>query len=810
MNIREPPQIPEYRVRLDVDFDRASWTGSVELSPTVPSGPLELDCDGLTVTSVRRGDRILAFSTDLERGILAIPSVGDGGLPVRIEFSGTVQPKGLLGLYRCRHGDGFVLTTQCEPVGARRIFPCLDRPDRKSRIQLTVRTRADLEVIGNMGGSPSPAMEGYREWLFETTPPMSSYLFYLGIGRFDRVEGTSGRVRLRVLGPPGRGADGEYSLAAMRRIIAGCEEYYSVPYPLPKMDLIAVSEHAFGAMENWGALSFREVRLLLDAGATTFQRRDVFETVTHEIAHQWFGDLVTMASWDDVWLNESFASFLETRISERLEPSLEARTDSFLRTAGTTAAFDGDSLPSTHPVRSHVERPEEISQIFDEISYGKGASVLGMAEAYLGEDRFRAGVTDYLHRFRYGNARTEDLWESLARVSGEPVGAILGPWIDRPGHPIVRVRTGEGQIALRQERFSFLGCSPEAPWPILLRGDIAGTPLRLLFDTVERSIPIPTGAAVHLNAGAVGFYRVLYDAPMYDRLFALLPHRSAEDRWSVVEDLGAFLLAGEVDWPLFERALGALGATTDRLVVASFGSTLLALGLLLPEAGRVQGAARAFFADRLAAVGLRAVPGEDPTHGVLRERLAYGRARIDLGFARDLAELFAEWGRLDPNLRAAVGVAVGRAEGRAGWNELRRALDRAATEAERTHLERGLAWSSDPDRVAATLGLLESETIPRSHFGATLAQVAENPVGRPVLWAWLPDHLPMLAEQFRGSSSMGLLLETITLPLGLGRGEAYRAFFKSHPFPEGSRGLAKGLQRLEAYERLAARLAQLG
>jgi tricorn protease interacting factor F2/3 len=792
-----------------VDFDQGSWTGSVEFPAILPEGRLELDCEGLSVSGVRRGGRDLEFSLDPIPGRLTIPATGGGGDPLQVEFSGMVRPRGLLGLYRCRHGDGSVLTTQCEPVGARRIFPCLDRPDRKSRVRLTVRARADLEVIANMPSPLPREANGTREWTFESTPPMSSYLFYLGIGRFDRAEGRSGAIAVRVLGPPGRAADCTYSLDAARRVVVECADYYAVEYPLAKLDLVAVSEHAFGAMENWGALSFREVRLLLDAGATTLQRRDVFETVTHEIAHQWFGDLVTMASWEDVWLNESFASFLETRVTERLEPALDARTDSFLREAGTTAAFDGGSLPSTHPVRSPVERPEEISQIFDEITYGKGTAILGMAEAYLGEERFRLGVTDYLNRYRFGNARTEDLWESLGRISGEPVGAMLGPWIDRPGHPIIRLRTGEQEVTLHQERFSLLGCSSEPPWPIPLRMQVDRTSSRMMLDTSNHTIPVPPGATVHLNPGAVGFYRVRYDAAMYDRLFAALPGRSAEDRWSVVEDLGAFLMAGEVDWPLYERAIRILGPTTDRLVVASFATTLLNLGLLFPEVGTVQAVVREYFADRMDAVGIPSSPGEPPAHGVLRERLSLSRVRIDLGFARDLSELFPEWGHLDPNLRAAVAVARARTEGAAGWNELRRALKVGRTEAETTQLEFGLAWTGDPDCLAATLRQVESGGIARSHLGATLVQVAANPLGRPLLWPWLQIHVPMLVEQFRGSGALATLLDSAIPMVGLGRSEEVTSYFRDHPLPEGSRGLAKGLQRLEVYERLGDRLRRL-
>jgi tricorn protease interacting factor F2/3 len=810
MDTHEPPQIPEFRLRLDVDFDAARWTGEVEMPSSLPAGPLTLDAEDLEVLAVRCGRQVLEFSQSPGAGSVHIPAPGNGGGPLTVEFRGEVRPKGLHGLYRCRHGDGFVLTTQCEPIGARRIFPCLDRPDRKSRIHLTVRTRADLEVIGNTGATSGEEQEGRREWTFEATPPMAPYLFYLGIGRFDRAEDRTGRVGVRVLAPPGRAADCAFALDAARRIVPGCEAYYAIPYPLSKLDLIAVSEHAFGAMENWGALSFREVRLLIDANSTTFQRRDVFETITHEIAHQWFGDLVTMDSWDDVWLNESFASFVETRISERLEPTIDARTDAFLRAAGTTAAFDGDGLPSTHPVRTHVERPEDISQIFDEISYGKGCAILGMIEGYLGEDRFRTGVTDYLQRYAYGNARTEDLWAALGRSSGEAVDEIIGPWIERPGHPVIHVQTGPDGLTLRQQRFSFLGSTEEAPWPIPLTFDVDGRPDRVRFDTRERTLPTPHGAAVHLNPGAVGFYRVRYDAPMYERLFATLPARSPADRWSVVEDLGAFLASGDIDWPLYERAVRLLGGTNDRLVIEAFTATLFQLGLMYPSASAVQSVVRGFFADRLASIGVTAVPGEDPTHGILRERLSFARARLDLGFARDLSELFPSWNRLDPNLRSAVAVGRARADGVAGWTELHRALEAHPVESEATRLERGLAWTGVPDRIEATLQLLDTGGIARSHLGATLVHIAANPLARPLLWTWFQDRLPMLTEQFRGSTALGLMLESLVPTLGLGRAEAMRAFFRDHPCPEGSRGLAKGLERLEVYERIAVRLAQPG
>ena len=480
MHSTDPPRISEYRLHLDVDFDRATWRGFVEIPSPLPTTGLDLDVEDLGVVSVRRGARALDFFQAPDQGRLSIPSVGEGPDPLLVEFHGEVRPKGLLGLYRCRHGADFVLTTQCEPIGARRIFPCLDRPDRKSRLHLTVRTRADLEVIGNSAGTPSAEHDGVRDWSFEPTPPMASYLFYLGIGRFDRVEDRTGRVAVRVLTPPGRAADGVYALDAARRIVAGCEE---VAMRSPTRSPRSTSSRSRNTRsERWRI-----------GGPSAFVRFDFSSTPGRRPSHEGTSSrrspTKSLTSGSATWSpwtpgttcgsTRALPLFVETRITERLAPELDARTDSFLRVAGTTAAFDGDSLPSTHPVRTHVDRPEEINQVFDEITYGKGCAVLGMIEGYLGEERFRAGVTEYLRRFRFGNAQTADLWDALGQVSGEAVSQMISPWIDRPGrsgHPRPDRRGG-----------------PDTPaGPVLPARDTVGRPVADP-DALRRQRDHPTG-----------------------------------------------------------------------------------------------------------------------------------------------------------------------------------------------------------------------------------------------------------------------------------------------------------------------------
>ncbi len=800
----------DLRLVLNVDVERLSWTGTVEFPASYVAADPALDAEGLEVRAVHQDGSPVPFRPGPAGVGLVLGKLPSRSASVTVEFSGRVETKSLLGLYRSPHGTGHVLTTHCEPTGARKIFPCADRPDRKVRLHLSVRAPPGLEVVTN-GAVRSSQPDGPSVlWEFEPTPPMSTYLFYLAVGSFDRLETRSGKVAVRVLSAPGRREACRWAAEVGPKVLAACETYYGIPYPLPKLDLLAIAEHAFGAMENWGAISFQEARLLFDASSGAFSRRDIVETMAHEVSHQWFGNLVTMAWWDDIWLNESFAALMETKITERIAPELDPWADYFLRVAGMAAALDGDSLRATHPIRTGVQDPAELSQIFDEISYGKGAAVLAMLDGFLGEDRFRLGVTNYLERFRYANARTEALWESLEGASGEKVAAIAGPWTDRPGLPVVTARAAPEGIRLTQRRFAYLGSTEEEPWPIPMVVDVDGKRERLRFATREHLLRAPPTATVHLNPGATGFYRVLYEGPLLDRLLAVLPSRPAADRWTVVQDLGAFLLSGEADWGTFARAARALRGTDDRLVVEAIHGVLAGTALDFPDLGRVAKDARESLAFATERIGLDPKPGEPASNGILRDRLSYARARLDREFAAALAPRFSGWDAVDANLRSAVAVARVRTGGAMGFRQVLKMLEagpRSTQEAQR--FARALAWSHDPALVTQLLELATAGRINRSHVLSVAAQAAINPDGREPTWRWLSSHLTELTEMFQGSGYLPLLLEQVVPLVGLGREAEVSEFFRLHPTTEGTRGLAKGLERLTIHGRLRERLAQL-
>ncbi len=803
-----PFKVAEYRLALDVDFSQLRWKGTIDFEVVGSAESVVLDSVRVTIERASVGGTPVEVETDEAHERIQLKAAVQGRALVHVAFSGAVVEHSLMGLYRSRYGSTYILTTQCEPDAARQLFPCLDRPDVKARVRLSVLADAGLEVVSNTPAESVIEEGKRRRWTFAPTPPMATYLFYLGLGIFDHLDDRTGPVALSVLTPPGRSEEGRKALEVARTSLSELEHYYRIPYPLPKLDLIAVPEFPAGAMENWGAITFRDMQLLVNAKTPAFEMRYTVATIVHEIAHQWFGNFVTPYWWTDIWLNESFATFVEHKVVERRFPELKSEQD-FL-SIWTRWGFLLDSVPSSHPIVVEVNDPKDVGQAIDRLTYGKGASVLRMIEGYLGSDRFEAGVADYLHRHAGGNASSGDLWEALDRSSGEPITRILRPWIERPGHPVVSVRLAPEGLVLSQRRFGYLPSANDDPWPIPMVVEIGGKAQRLLFDTKERVVPAPPDATIHLNPGALGFYRSRYDALLYDRLLDGFGRRSPSDRWIVLEDLWGLLLAGDIPFSTFARFARALDHATDYL---SVGATAAHLETLYGWAGQlspVAELARTFLATQFDRIGLDARPGEDSMEGSLRAAVVRARVDVDPGFARQLSEEFGHYDRLDPNVRGAVAIARARTEGSRAFEELRRALTRVPSESEGLRLEVALAWVSDAKLVERTLDLGLEGKINLGHFTAVMIAAAANPVGRDTTWAWIERHFPEVQQRLHGTSLLQDFLD-LSLPyLGLGHPDRVRAYFREHPFPGDDKAVVRGLAMLDVAEGLVHRLAHGG
>ena len=803
---RFPFKVREYRLTLNVDFQGKSWTGSIDFDLEGVANSIDLDSLRLTIDRATVDGKPVPVENDPENERIRLAAPVRGRARIGVDFSGAVGEHSLMGLYRSRYGEGYILTTQCEATSAREIFPCLDRPDVKAPIRLTVRAARDLEVVSNTAPETVVEEGPLRRWEFAPTPPMATYLFYLGVGVFEHLNGKAGRIALSVLTPPGRSPEGHKALDVTRIALEELEKYYRIPYPLPKLDLIAVPEFPAGAMENWGAITFRDMQLLVNDQTPAFELRYTVATIVHELAHQWFGNLVTPYWWTDIWLNESFATFVEHKVVERRFPELQSEYD-FL-SIWTRWGFLLDSVSPNHPIVVEVHNTSEIANAIDRLTYGKGASVLRMVEGYLGSERFESGVADYLQRHAWGNASSDDLWEALDRASSEPITRILRPWIEKASHPVVSAELGPGGLALRQRPYGYRPPDSDTVWPIPMVIEIDGKVQRLLFDTPQRTVPCPTGATVHLNKEALGFYRTLYSPELYERLYRGFAQRSPTDRWIVLEDLWAFLLSGEIDLATFGRFVRALDGATDYLCVGSIAAHLETLHAWSGNLEPVLTLSRGFLRAQFDRIGLDPRPGESSTDGSLRAAVVHALVACDPEFAARLAPEFQRWKGLDANLQPAVAEAFASTGGRAAFEKIQEALASARTETEIRRLEFALAQTNDVGCAAQVLELALSGKFNKGHLGGLLTAASTNPVARNLTWDWLEQHFPLVQERLHGTTLLQDMLDLSIPALGIFNPERVRAYFREHPLVGNEKAVARSLGMLEVAEGLVQRLTQ--
>ena len=464
-----------YAITLTPDLEGFTFTGEetidLELSEAVSAvslNAIELDVTWGELTPAG-GGAISPSGITLDEEMETVTFAFDREIPagaasLAIRFTGTLNDQ-LRGFYRSRYTtpegeERYLATTQFEATDARRAFPCWDDPAAKAVFDVTLVIPANLVAISNtLPVSETPALGGAKSIRFAETPRMSTYLLAFLVGDFASVEERAPNGTLvRVWATRGKEEQGRFAVENAVRLLAYFNDYFGIPYPLEKLDHIAVPDFAAGAMENWGAITYRETVLLFDpenSSAATRQR--IMEVVSHEMAHMWFGDLVTMEWWDDLWLNESFASWMGDKAVDHQYPEWNMWTQFVFQDTNSGLSLDG--LRNSHPIEARVENPAQIRELFDAISYSKGGSVLRMLEDFLGAEVFRRGLHGYLSAHQYGNARTEDLWAALEEASGQPVTAIMNSWVKQMGYPVLSTRThsheGELRVALSQQRFLY-------------------------------------------------------------------------------------------------------------------------------------------------------------------------------------------------------------------------------------------------------------------------------------------------------------------------------------------------------------------
>jgi puromycin-sensitive aminopeptidase len=726
-HFRLDPRVRPVRYTLHFDLDLEAWTfrgtERLEFTTGLPLREVVLHARDLDITRASSSCAV-SLKPDAEALVLRFgDGLAAGAHAVDMEFTGSIRPD-LKALYRSTSGAERYAITTLWPAEAKRLFPCFDEPPFKARFTLSLTTPSDATAIANTRPLERRAAgAGRTHWTFAETPPLSPYLLAFAVGPFESTPEvkTRGGVPVRVWVPRGLENDARYARDAQRDCIDWLERFTAIPYPYDKVEGVGVRDFPAGAMENPGAVTYRLELVTAQPGkASARELKSSVSVAAHELTHMWWGDLATLAWWDDLWLSESFATFVGTKVEDALHPQWGIWRD-FV--TGSTRGFDLDSLASTHAIHADADSADAALQRVDAITYEKGAAVLRMLETYLGEDTFRAGVRLYLQRFGGASATAADFWRALDDSSGQDVSRVAETWVNEPGHPVVELRAaGPGRVALRQRRF-FLdpGAAPSRqrwPVPIVVRG--ADGERRVLLDREEDAADTDAGW-VFPNAHAAGFYRFALDDELRGRLLPNVSALEAVERLLWVDNDWALFRAGVIDGAAYLALLRAFAGERDRAVLWQIHAQLrwIAIHALTPAArpSFARLAARIF--DRIhARLGWDPVSGEPEDDQELRPlairalgELA-GSAQVRTEAAR-LVRRHLDGDHQDPNLVAAC-ADLAALDGDLALHAryVARMREAASTDPQDEQRFRdALARFADPQATEATLARLEDATI---------------------------------------------------------------------------------------------------
>jgi puromycin-sensitive aminopeptidase len=826
-----------YDVSLEVDPARgSSFAGRVEIDLALAKPVTRIV---LHASDLRLADASVDARGATQRGKVSLDAAREtaeivfpravpaGDARLALSFSGALRSD-LRGLYAASSGERRYAFTQLEAADARRFFPCFDEPSMKARLRLAVTTDAGNAVLSIAPiASTENASGGRKTVRFAETPPLSTYLYALAVGELEASPPTRcGDTEIRVWHVPGKSHLTAFALEVGRETLARLEAYFDLPYPYAKLDLVAAPDFEAGAMENAGAVFFRETLLLSDPATVTLaEKKRVAEVICHELAHMWYGDLVTMAWWNDLWLNEAFATWMAFSIVDAWKPDWKMWHDFEHHRA---AALQLDALGTTHPIYVDVRTPAEATQNFDLITYEKGASVVRMVERYLGAETFRAGVRLYVRRHREANTVAADLWRALEEASGEKVESVVRAWIEQPGFPLVRLRTTPHGVELRQERFTAKpaarGRAAAGRWPLPWVGRVGdasgGSRLERRLVTKARETLALGGARrfVYGNADEGGFFRPAHDEALLAGVRANLDQLGAVERMGLVGHQWALVRSARAPLASVLDLVDALGRERDPDVLVALRGPLAFLDdQVAPAAGGdAQPALRAWLAERfgpaLRALGWDAAPSEDDDTRLRRAAL--------LALVGDVAEapvVVAEAARrfdgylddrrsLDANLADAVVSLAARSGDAARFERLLKAMEAADTPQERRRFSFALGDFRTPALVDRALALALSDAVPTQDVAILLARMLGNRASRERAWSFLRRRWSALRKRMPPMLVTRVVEATSALQTPAAKREV-KAFFAAHPLPTAARALKQTLERFDLNAALRRRTA---
>jgi tricorn protease interacting factor F2/3 len=791
-----------YKLHVIPDLDTFTFDGTVAIlfEAQNPVREIVLDMLEIEVKSCRllqdQNWADCAFTSDPEKEELrvALPEPLAGDIRLFIDYRGQINDK-MAGFYRSKYTyrdkTGYMAVTQFEESDARRAFPCMDHPAHKATFDISMDIDPDLVAISNGAVKKrQPLDSGKMRVVFDQTPKMSTYLVFFGVGEFEFThDEKDDRVRVATL--PGMQEFARFGADLGRKSLEFSEAYYGIAYPLPKMDLIAIPDFAFGAMENWGAITFRENLLLHYPDVTSRSGEErIFEVIAHEIAHQWFGNLVTPSDWRYLWLNESFATFFGFGVVDQYCPQWDT-WQQFLYSM-TEPALNRDALHETFAIEIPGGEHVVINASTAPIIYNKGGSILRQIQGYIGEDNFQKGLRHYLKAFEYDCAASQDLWQSFEAVTRQPIGELMQSWIEQPGYPKVTASRQNGRLKIAQQRFTYLPEAYDQKWLIpltikLFTASGEDRRLSLLLDGVEEEIEIENEViAYKLNDRQTGFYRVKYeDAANLAELGRRVADKTLppDDRWGLQNDLYALVKSGEASLEDYLKLLSAYRQEDAYLPLVSIADNLLGAYLATGENRREQIANLAvpWFETILDSIGYEPAETEKHTTSLLRDKLIWSAAflgsEVAVGFARDCHQALVDGNDIHPDIIKSVLQASAFTGNQQVYDWLIQRLDQSRVEHERINILTALGCFRDGTLIAKVLQYVLDSVPARNKFIPVVA-MSTIPDAASRMWDWYVSELEKI-EQFHP-----MLYERVVAAIipssGLERPDEVKKFFAEY------------------------------
>lgn len=799
---------------------------------TLHSKEIEIDTASIQVGKEKIFATKISYNEKKETADLVFgKNIETGKKKLTLVFKGILNDK-MRGFYRSKYNIGDVeycmATTQFEATDARRAFPCFDEPTQKAVFCVSLVVPKGKTAISNTLPTSIKEHEATHEIIkFSPTPKMSTYLLAFIVGDFEYIQAkTKSGVQVRVFTTPGKVHQARFALDVAVKALEFYEEYFNIAYPLPTLDMIAIPDFSSGAMENWGAITYRESALLVDPKHTSSSTRQwVALVIAHELAHQWFGNLVTMEWWTHLWLNEGFASYIEYLAVDKLFPEWDIWTQFSNNDLGVALRLD--ALANTHPIEIPVHHPDEIGEIFDEVSYSKGASVIRMLAGYLGEKDFRDGLRYYLKKHSYKNTETIHLWQAFEKVSKKPVAKMMHNWTSKPGYPVIKADIKNGQLNLKQERFfsspiSKAKSKDKTTWQVPLRisrtqffRDIAqsdGSSIAIFQKKnmrVEKKFVSRNSDWFKINFGEENFHRTAYSKEILEKLKNPVSTKelSPRDRLGIIRDLFALSEAGVVPTTDALEFLKAYKNEDNYTVWLEIASGLARLEQMLAKnQTALTGLHKltiTLFSPTMIRLGWDSKKNEPHADTLLRSlvisRLGRAGDKKVIAGARSLWRAMERGEQIHPDIRGAIYATIAT---HGGMKEYKALVKRYKTETlheEKNRIGNALGDFTDEKILCLTSHFAISSDVRIQDSISILSSIGANPYGRNVWFKCLKINWKMFMSRYGdGGMALSRIVKAISGSAEKKHLADFKKFFKTHDAPGAKRSIEQVLERLES------------